>query len=74
MRRKNNETESANKEVSEAADSDNEKIEQTPVSTPPRQEIGGGATPSKRPFGFVLRAKKLMERITELTQDPDESN
>ncbi len=68
------ETESAAEEVFEAADSDNERTEQTPVSTPPRQEIGGGSTPSKRPFGFVLRAKKLMERITELTQDPDEPN
>ena len=28
----------------------------------------------KRPFGFVQRAKKLMERISELTQDPDEPN
>jgi cell division protein FtsZ len=68
------ETESVGEEVSEAADSDNEKIEQTPVSTPPRQEIGGGSTPPKRPFGFVLRAKKLMERITELTQDPEDTN
>ena len=68
------ETESADEEVSEAADSDNERIEQTPIPTPPKQETSSETTPPKRPFGFVLRAKKLMERITELTQDPDEPN
>ncbi|MBR5657199.1 MAG: cell division protein FtsZ [Prevotella sp.] len=38
------------------------------------EEVSQSPAISKKPFGFVQRAKKLMERISELTQDPDESN
>ena len=44
------------------------------ISVPEGRRGPSAPEGGKKPYGFVWRAKKLMERITELTQDPEDTN
>ena len=55
---------------------DSSSVSSAPSATSVPEGRRGPSAPEggKKPYGFVWRAKKLMERITELTQDPEDSN
>ena len=72
------ETEDVREDEPESMNQEEEEIEEKKADEETEkqvnEEVNQSPAISRKPFGFVQRAKKLMERITELTQDPDEPN